>query len=650
MTNGSKNDILQSTEKPKVILKMNMGYFFRLSTHRGFFHRISWGILAVLFLSFGLSSPVSAATTKYSATLVSVSPASVTLKAGQEKQITVTLKNTGNTVWKKGGKQYVSLYTWDPKYHASSLQASDWVSSKQTGVLSADVQPGKKGTITFSVKAPLTAGIYHENFQLAVESTAWISGGKFAISVTVNASAPVAKVVAPVSVITDVPMAVVPATGNLAAIKLLMSAHHLTLRGGERSELSVLYKNDGTAVWNTRQLVQDGGLRIAAGETPTFFDATWASATVAVSVNDRVDPGKAVFVRFAMRAPAVKGEYSAKFKLVVDDKDVPGSDFQIPMTVTDDAPVAPNPQPGPGISPIIPSSPSVPLLPEPMMRVGADTVPATVSSLILSSPDTLFIRDQAGNQLATVSPNVAVTVMISPNGVFQIVGASTVVNVTGIVRFVPSQADASVIRVLGPDGVTWSSWVNGARMRGIIEIRYYAPADALWVINELPMEKYLYGLGEMSPNSEIEYQKALITAARSYAYYHFTHPGKHVTFTVDASFDQVYRGYNRELNQPLTVQAVEATRGQIVHYNGVSVFTPYYANSDGRTRSYKEVWGADKGWLQSVAAIYDVGKKLFGHGVGMSARDAAYRAYTDHWTWDQLLKYYYTGIEIRKLW
>jgi stage II sporulation protein D len=155
----------------------------------------------------------------------------------------------------------------------------------------------------------------------------------------------------------------------------------------------------------------------------------------------------------------------------------------------------------------------------------------------------------------------------------------------------------------------------------------------------------------MSNGAPYEYQKALITAARTYAYWHLTHPGKHITFTVDSTYDQVYRGHDRELQQPNIVRAVEETRGQIVHYSGAPVVTPYYANSDGRTRAWTEVWGGGaKPWLVSVEAKYDKGKKLWGHGVGMSARDAAYRADEDKWSWDQLLKYYYTSIDLKRLW
>ena len=95
--------------------------------------------------------------------------------------------------------------------------------------------------------------------------------------------------------------------------------------------------------------------------------------------------------------------------------------------------------------------------------------------------------------------------------------------------------------------------------------------------------------------------------------------------------------------------SVEATRGQIVHYNGENVVTPYFSWSDGRTRAWTEVWGGPaKPWLVSVATPYDAGRQLFGHGVGMSARDAIGRANAGD-AYGTILAYYYQGTELRKL-
>ena len=100
---------------------------------------------------------------------------------------------------------------------------------------------------------------------------------------------------------------------------------------------------------------------------------------------------------------------------------------------------------------------------------------------------------------------------------------------------------------------------------------------------------------------------------------------------------------------PNVVAAQRATRGYMATYDSNYIITPYYSTSDGRTRSWAEVWGgSNRPWLVSVPATYDKrdGKAMAGHGVGMSARDAAYMADEGGKNWQEILKYYYTGVNV----
>jgi stage II sporulation protein D len=40
---------------------------------------------------------------------------------------------------------------------------------------------------------------------------------------------------------------------------------------------------------------------------------------------------------------------------------------------------------------------------------------------------------------------------------------------------------------------------------------------------------------------------------------------------------------------------------------------------------------------------------MYGHGVGLSAHGALHLAANYNYTYDQILKYYYTGIELKKI-
>jgi peptidoglycan hydrolase-like amidase len=115
--------------------------------------------------------------------------------------------------------------------------------------------------------------------------------------------------------------------------------------------------------------------------------------------------------------------------------------------------------------------------------------------------------------------------------------------------------------------------------------------------------------------------------------------------------DQVYKGYGHEQRHPNVRLATEDTRGVTVNYDGSTAITPYYSRSDGRTRDWNEVWGGNVPWLKSVPAPCDArnNRVLWGHGVGMSASEALCMA-NEGSTWDDILQYFYQGVDLNKRW
>jgi stage II sporulation protein D len=166
------------------------------------------------------------------------------------------------------------------------------------------------------------------------------------------------------------------------------------------------------------------------------------------------------------------------------------------------------------------------------------------------------------------------------------------------------------------------------------------------------MEMYGRGTGETSNASNEEFQKALMTAYRTYAYYHYTHGtkrGREFMHLISTADDQVYFGYEREVLAPTVTEAVEATRGIIVTYDDELAITPYFSRSDGRTRDWSEVWGGEVAWAKSVDVPCDYGKTMWGHGVGMSAQGALCMG-NEGWVWDDILTYFYTDTELQQWW
>jgi SpoIID/LytB domain protein len=186
----------------------------------------------------------------------------------------------------------------------------------------------------------------------------------------------------------------------------------------------------------------------------------------------------------------------------------------------------------------------------------------------------------------------------------------------------------------------------------------------MWAINELPLESYLKGLAEVSNGQPPEYLKALITSARSYILWHTLRGGKHPNehFDINATTDQVYRGYGFEQRSIDPIAAVTASAGQVItHPDALSQLNPegiivaaYSSGTDGRTRSWQEVWNSGGfPWCLSVPDPYGIisnATTLTGnHMVGLSAQGARGFATKENKTFDWILKYYYTGVNITKL-
>ncbi len=221
--------------------------------------------------------------------------------------------------------------------------------------------------------------------------------------------------------------------------------------------------------------------------------------------------------------------------------------------------------------------------------------------------------------------------------------------------------------------MTINSWNNSAqgsgrsgdnRFRNVLEFHYSQSHQQLWAINELPLDSYVKGLGETSNYSPVEFQKVMAVAARTYALYHYLRgvnnglgtlaSTKHAAdnFTVDSRNDQVYRGYNSEVRIPGLSQGVDATRGVVVTYNNLPVVTPYFSASDGRTRNYEDVWGGSPDafpWCRGVPVPEEVGNKLNGHGVGMSAQGGLKMIVYSNKTWQDVLHHFYTGIALTQV-
>lgn len=146
--------------------------------------------------------------------------------------------------------------------------------------------------------------------------------------------------------------------------------------------------------------------------------------------------------------------------------------------------------------------------------------------------------------------------------------------------------------------------VNGDRYRGAIELRKYDDSD-ITVINELPLNEYLYGVIPLeigTTNTPFEALKAQAVAARTYALANSNFNALGFDLT-DTTLSQVYGGY--EVENLASNNAADATSGMVVTYGGVLARLYYFSSSGGVTASSENVWMNPIPYLRSVPDPYD---------------------------------------------
>lgn len=263
------------------------------------------------------------------------------------------------------------------------------------------------------------------------------------------------------------------------------------------------------------------------------------------------------------------------------------------------------------------------------------------------------VREGADKILKTLKADQSVNISWS-GGQYHVRGSGLSVDTDNKIRLVPVGGTIMQVKSYSDPSVTYPG-KNYNRFRGVIEIRKCDGCGELWTINELRTELYLRGLGETSGNGPEEYIKALGVAARTYVLYHKVVTGGRKAaqdFDIgNTALDQIYRGYEYEIITPRMTSIFDKTKG-IVATNGdgdVPISTVYFSDSDGRTRSAKEVWNSSRfPYLQSVTDPHHAASKCNGHCVGMSAQGAYGFANKDNWSYSKILTYYYKGIKLVK--
>lgn len=560
----------------------------------------------------------------------------IAMAPGDTTTVSLKLKNAGSTAWKNDGPGYISLYTFDPKYRRSEFDSGTWLWWNQVKrIQEAHVDSGGIATMSFDLRAPQKEGRYTEVFHLASEDRAWVTGGKIVLTIDVAKSAAVA-VPAPAA-----PAAPIATTETSSAEIVAQTVADVHAKGGSSINVQVAVKNTSVRAWEGFGILPPTAQIASPGVR--FNDSSWGATQVAY-IKQRVAPGEVASLSFNLRAPNKNGRHIARFEIITDEGRRTNEYVEVSIAVTDSS--------GNIIDDPIDAE-ATNYVEEPTLRIGTLIVDEEVNHEVYlrSNTSELSIQNLAGEELDRIPMGTQVWAAYA-NGLYSYRITNEVKTSATALRFVPV-ANTDILEVVNFDRrVTRRSSFPDNTFRGTLELRYNASKDRTWLINELPIELYLRGIAETSDSSPHEYQRAMMIAARTFAFYHRTHDTKwrKEFFTITAySYDQVYNGYGQESRSPNIVKAVEETAGEVVTYGGELIVTPYFSRSDGRTRDWSEVWNGSVPWAKSVSVPCEKGKTLLGHGVGISAQGAICLA-KDGMTGEEILKYFYTGVEVTKRW
>jgi stage II sporulation protein D len=240
--------------------------------------------------------------------------------------------------------------------------------------------------------------------------------------------------------------------------------------------------------------------------------------------------------------------------------------------------------------------------------------------------DQILSHYYTGTALGTTDPNHPVRVLLQSASTVRFAGATRAgTKVLSPARTYAARAAGTQVSLFGPRGKRLGTFAgplevaggpdglllagragNGrtnGRYRGTLELRP-GVLGGLDAINALSLEDYVRGVvaWESPASWPIEALKAQAVAARTYG----------ITTKRSGTFDQypdtrsqMYGGIAAET--AATDEAVAATAGQVVTYDGQPVVTYFFSTSGGRTENVENtsLGSTPEPWLKSVADPYD---------------------------------------------
>ena len=180
-------------------------------------------------------------------------------------------------------------------------------------------------------------------------------------------------------------------------------------------------------------------------------------------------------------------------------------------------------------------------------------------------------------------------------------------------------------------------------------LHLYPQQGKLLVVNDLPLEEYLWGLGEEPSTEPITKRHVIHILARSYARTYSGVKRKFRTPLYDLEDDprtsQLYLGYDWERYHTEQRGLIAETAGQVVTKDGKTVIAPYFTQSAGQSVN---PWASQYPWCRVRELPYDKGLAQRGHGVGLSGNTARVLAKQGK-SIQEIIDYFFESLSVKKM-
>ncbi len=495
----------------------------------------------------------------------------------------ITIENTGNVDWMQDGSYPMSL---------SGITLPEEI-----------VEPGEYATFSYDFIAPTTPGTHTEYFTPIIEGADSFEGDSIGISILVY--------------------------DKSIQAQFIDASTDDQFEPGEQKDIWIDLQNVGYLTWENSGdelfnvgLIHHPDIGVTA---PTLGSTT-------------VDLGETGRVEFEITAPQTPGNYTVYLKPRVGKQNLVQKPLYFKFTVAETEAITIE---------TTNSSITDSTLDQEEIRIKLSYDQATFDDPVITANgafdvyrgDILFLDLAAGDE---------VEVRVRPDN-YQVIYDAYAWVVEEVPRFVP-RSENTILEITNYENrPSWNPALNDNFFRGVLEVQ--SVEGELTIINELPLEMYLRGIAEAINSEPTEKIRTMTILARTYARWYMSEeekfPGMPYNLDDDPNVSQKYLGYGYEMRAPNIVQAVADTAGMVVTYEGEVIKTPYFSSTDGTsTRSAEEVWGwTFTPYLQSVSdSLCEVGY-FSGHGVGLSGCGATAAAEQGS-TYEEIIKYYYQGVEI----